>query len=77
MLANYDFIDEKLVAYFRRRLDQAPRDADFALHYVLENARTIAQQEAALAALTLWTQLDALHFAYVEPALIPPGAFRP
>ncbi len=25
----------------------------------------------------LWTQLDALHFAYVEPGLIPPGAFVP
>jgi pyrroloquinoline-quinone synthase len=25
----------------------------------------------------LWAQLDALHFAYVEPALPPPGAFRP
>ena len=24
MLANYDFIDEKVIAYFRRRLDQAP-----------------------------------------------------
>ena len=34
MLANYDFIDEKVVAYFRRRLDQAPKDAEFALDYV-------------------------------------------
>ena len=34
MLANYSFIDEKVVAYFRRRLDQAPRDAQFALDYV-------------------------------------------
>ena len=25
----------------------------------------------------LWAQLDALHFAYVEPGLIPPGAFVP
>ena len=25
----------------------------------------------------LWAQLDALHHAYVTPALIPPGAFRP
>ena len=25
----------------------------------------------------LWSQLDALHFAYVEPGLIPPGAFVP
>jgi pyrroloquinoline-quinone synthase len=25
----------------------------------------------------LWAQLDALHVAYVEPAMIPPGAFVP
>jgi pyrroloquinoline-quinone synthase len=25
----------------------------------------------------LWSQLDALHFAYVAPGLIPPGAFVP
>lgn len=82
MLASYDFIDEKVIAYFRRRLDQAPKDADFALEYVRRNARTPEQQQAAIAALTfktdvLWAQLDALYFAYVEPGLIPPGAFRP
>lgn len=82
MLENYEFIDDDLVAYFRKRLDQAPRDATFALAYVLEHARTAEQQQAALNALTfktnvLWAQLDALHFAYVAPGLIPPGAFRP
>ena len=81
MLANYAFIDEKVVAYFRRRLDQAPKDADFALEYVKRNARTVEQQRGALAALSfktdvLWAQLDALHHAYVCGA-IPPGAFRP
>jgi len=25
----------------------------------------------------LWAQLDALYLAYVDPGLIPPGAFRP
>ena len=25
----------------------------------------------------LWSQLDALYLAYVEPGLIPPGAFVP
>jgi pyrroloquinoline-quinone synthase len=25
----------------------------------------------------LWAQLDALHLAYVEPGMIPPGAFVP
>jgi pyrroloquinoline-quinone synthase len=82
MLENYDFISEDLVVYFRRRLGQAPRDADFALAYVREHAVTRDEQERVLRALTfktdvLWAQLDALHFAYVEPGLIPPGAFRP
>jgi pyrroloquinoline quinone biosynthesis protein D len=82
MLANYSFIDEKVVAYFRRRLDQANRDAEFALGYVKQHAQTREQQESAIAALTfktevLWAQLDALHYAYVTPGLVPPGAFRP
>jgi len=81
MLENYDFIDETVITYFRRRLDQATRDADFALAYVKANARTLEQQHAAIAALTfktdvLWAQLDALYFAYVSPGFIPPGAFR-
>lgn len=82
MLENYDFIDESVMPYFRRRLDQAPRDADFALEYVKANAKTPEQQQSVLDALTfktevLWAQLDALHYAYMEPGLIPPGAFDP
>ncbi len=80
MLANYDFITEELLAYFKPRLTQARRDVDFALQYVLENARAVEQQEGALNALrfkcdVLWSQLDALHFAYVEPGLVPHGCF--
>ncbi|HQT60773.1 MAG TPA: pyrroloquinoline-quinone synthase PqqC [Acidiphilium sp.] len=80
MLANYDFITRETLAYFNARLDQAPRDADFALDYVKRHARTPEQQQQAIAALTfkcnvLWAQLDALHHAYVSPGLIPPGAF--
>ncbi|MFT2093173.1 pyrroloquinoline-quinone synthase PqqC [Acidiphilium multivorum] len=80
MLANYDFITRETLAYFNARLDQAPRDADFALDYVKHHARTPEQQQAAIAALTfkcdvLWAKLDALHHAYVSPGLIPPGAF--
>lgn len=82
MLEHYDFIDEKVIAYFRRRLDQAPRDADFALDYVKRHAKTPDQQEAVIAALTfktevLWTQLDGLYLAYVDPGMPPPGVFRP
>jgi len=80
MLANYDFVTKATLAYFEPRLTQAPRDADFALAFVKEHARTAAQQQAVLAALrfkcdVLWAQLDALYFAYIEPGLIPPGAF--
>jgi pyrroloquinoline-quinone synthase len=82
MLANYDFITEETLAYFTPRLTQAPQDVDFALRYVRAEAKTRADQEKVLAALrfkcdVLWSQLDALHFAYVDPGLIPPGAFVP
>ena len=68
--------------YFTGRMTQAPEDANFALAYVVENARTREQQELALGALRakcdiLWAMLDALYFAYVLPGWPPPGAFRP
>ena len=82
MLKNYDYVTPQVLAYFEKRLTQAPRDANFALDYVRRTARTPEQQQAAIAALTfkcdmLWSMLDALHFAYVAPGLIPPGAFVP
>ncbi|MET0652772.1 MAG: pyrroloquinoline-quinone synthase PqqC [Hyphomicrobiaceae bacterium] len=82
LLQHYDFVSEEMIAYFRRRLDQAPRDAGFALAYVREHADTAEKRLAVVRALifkcdVLWAQLDALHHAYVTPALIPPGAFRP
>ena len=81
MLESYDFIGEKAMQYFKRRLDQANRDADFALDYVKRTATTPQEQAAAVDAVrfkcnVLWVQLDALHHAYVAPGLIPPGAFR-
>jgi pyrroloquinoline-quinone synthase len=82
LLENYEFANDRTLAYFRKRLDQAPRDVKFGLNYVLGEARTRDQQEAALAALrfktdVLWAQLDALYAAYVSPGLVPPGAFVP
>jgi len=83
MLKNYDFISERTLAYFGKRLTQAPRDADFALAYVKEHARTGKEQAAVCNALrfkcsVLWTQLDARQHAYVEEgAISPPGAWRP
>lgn len=82
MLEHYDFVEDATLAYFRKRLDQATRDADFALDYVKREARTADAQRRVLGALTfkcdvLWAQLDALMHAYVAPGQIPPGAFQP
>ncbi len=83
MLKNYDFISERTLAYFGKRLTQAPRDADFALAYVKENANTMKDQALVCDALrfkcnVLWAQLDALQHAYVEQdSVIPPGAWHP
>jgi coenzyme PQQ biosynthesis protein C len=82
MLERYDFVDQDMLAYFDQRLTQAPRDADFALDYVKRHANSEAERQAVCEALifktdVLWAQLDALHFAYVEPGLPPPGAFVP
>jgi pyrroloquinoline-quinone synthase len=81
MLRHYDFLNPDIMSYFSRRLQQAPRDAGFALEYVKEHARTHAEREAVCNALifktnVLWVQLDALYHAYVE-GHIPPGAFVP
>ena len=70
------------LAYFDARLTQAPEDAQFALSWVTDHARTRPEQELALGALRakcdiLWAQLDAIYYAYVAPGWPPPGAFRP
>ena len=82
LLQHYSFVSEEMVAYFRRRLDQAPRDAGFALDYVREHADTQEKRLAVARALifkcdVLWAQLDALHHAYVLGGGIPIGAFMP
>ena len=82
LLAHYDFATPETISYFRHRLTEAPQDVAFGLGWVLEHARTPADRDAAVRALTfktdvLWAQLDALHAAYVEPGRIPPGAWRP
>ena len=81
LLANYAFADDNSLSYFKHRLKEAPKDVAFGLDWVLRHADTLEKQEAAAAALTfktdvLWSQLDALHAAYVEPGRIPPGAWQ-
>ncbi|RAP39941.1 pyrroloquinoline quinone biosynthesis protein C [Rhodovulum viride] len=82
LLRNYEFADDSSLSYFRKRLTEAPKDVAFGLAWVLDHADTADRQDAAADALifktdVLWSQLDALHSAYVAPARIPPGAWRP
>jgi pyrroloquinoline-quinone synthase len=81
MLAKYDYITEDTLAYFTRRPEQASRDSEFALAYVLTRADTPERQQAVIDALVfkcdvLWAMLDALQHAYGDGD-IPPGAYRP
>ena len=69
---HYEWIDPAGLEYFRTRLVQAPRDAQYALDVVVARCRTRAQQEAAVAALRfktemLWAQLDAIERGDSQP----------
>jgi coenzyme PQQ biosynthesis protein C len=74
---HYPWVDREGLAYFRTRLVEAPRDAEFGLAYVVEHATTRELQVQAIDALKmkcniLWSLLDAIHFAYVSPGILPP-----
>ncbi len=82
MLAHYDFVTPEIMSYFDKRPPQAERDAHFALEWVKQHAHTPEQHQAVVDTLAfkcdvLWCMLDALHYSYVSPGLIPPGAFVP
>jgi len=67
---HYPWVKEEGLRYFRGRLTQAPRDADFALRLVVERCQSRELQESAVAALKfkcelLWAMLDAMHLEYV------------
>jgi pyrroloquinoline-quinone synthase len=72
---NDDLADDSALSDFRNRLQKASRDVAFGLGWVLEHADTAEKQDVAAVALTFKT--DALWGAYVAPARIPPGAWRP
>jgi len=70
---HYAWIDPAGLQYFRTRLVQAPRDAQYALDLTVERCRTPEQQDAAVAALRfktemLWAQLDAIDRGDTQPA---------
>lgn len=69
---HYGWIDPAGLEYFRTRLVQAPRDAQYALDLAVERCRTREQQEAAVAALRfktemLWAQLEAIERGNTQP----------
>lgn len=69
---HYPWIDPAGLEYFRARLVQAPRDAQYALDLTVERCRTREQQTAAVAALrfkteVLWAQLDAIDRGDSQP----------
>jgi pyrroloquinoline-quinone synthase len=71
---HYPWIDRAGLEYFRTRLVQAPRDAQYALDLTVERCRTPAQQDAAVAALrfkteVLWAQLDAIERGDTQPVV--------
>jgi pyrroloquinoline-quinone synthase len=73
ILTHYSWIEPDGLQYFRNRLTQAPRDAQYALGLVLERCVTREWQDRAVAALNfkcdvLWSLLDA-----VEQGAIPGG----
>jgi pyrroloquinoline-quinone synthase len=70
--AHYPWIDSAGLEYFRTRLVQAPRDAQYALDLVVERCVTREQQERAVAALRfktemLWAQLEAIERGVTQP----------
>jgi pyrroloquinoline-quinone synthase len=73
---HYAWIDPAGLEYFRARLVQAPRDAQYALDITVERCRTREQQEAAVAALRfktelLWAQLDAIERGKSQDSIPP------
>jgi len=73
---HYPWIDPAGLAYFRTRLVQAPRDAQYALDITVERCRTREHQQAAVAALRfktelLWAQLDAIERGDSQDSIPP------
>jgi pyrroloquinoline-quinone synthase len=67
---NYPWIELDGLAYFKQRLNEAPRDVQHGLRLTLEHFTTRTQQERALQILRfkldiLWSMLDAMWIAYL------------
>ena len=79
---HYPWIDPAGLDYFRARLVQAPRDAQYALDLVVERCGTREQRDAAVAALkfkteVLWAQLDAIERGDSQNRVAPQNRTAP
>ena len=75
MEKHYPWIDPAGLEYFRARLHQAPRDAQYALDLVVERCRTFEQQQRAVEALSfkldmLWAQLESIDRGDTRPGAV-------
>ncbi len=78
---HYPWVSREGLGYFLSRTEQAPRDAEFGLAFVLENARTDQDRDRCAAALErkceiLWRLLDAVEAGHAKPALSPHAQLR-
>jgi pyrroloquinoline-quinone synthase len=69
LIEKYPWIDQRGLEYFRTRISQAPRGAEYTLRWVVENATERTTQDACVHALefkcdVLWAILDATQRAY-------------
>jgi pyrroloquinoline-quinone synthase len=67
-LQHYPYVSEEALAYFRRRVTRSQIDAQYALGFVRQHARTEEQKEGCLLAFEkkcsiLWRLLDAVYIA--------------
>jgi pyrroloquinoline-quinone synthase len=72
---HYPWIDPAGLEYFRARLHQAPRDAQYALDVVVERCTSREQQDRAVEALAfkcdlLWAQLEAIDAGDTRPGAV-------
>ena len=78
---HYPWVGGEGLAYFRSRTLQAGRDSREGLRFVLDEARTRADQERCLRALEtkceiLWRLLDAVEAANARPRRVPHARLR-
>jgi pyrroloquinoline-quinone synthase len=69
---HYPWVRAEALDYFKSRLTQAPRDSTYGIHIVTTRCTTVELQQKAFEALAfklemLWTMIETIHHAYLEP----------